>query len=539
MNPAKSSFQFARFFVATIALLLSPIFADAQIYHLTDLGTVGGQQLSKPYAINNSSQVAGFSDISGFRYTNGVMEPLAPLPGGAVSAAFAINHLGQVAGESQFENGGAIRHAALWSNGTVIDLGTLPAYGPYGFAFGINSATQVVGYASPSLSSSLTRAFIWDPGTGIRDLNLAIGSEALSINDAGQITGRIPYTTGRRDAFILDAAGNLQHLGTLGGTTSVGNFINAAGHVAGTSGIDINTNRSHAFLYDGTAMRDLGTLGPGDSASDVSVGLGLNNHDEVVGWSYLLLPGGGVYQVPFIYRDGQMQNLETMVDGSLAGYRLFSANAINDAGQIVVDAAKAPTNQRRAVLLTPLQRLLSASSRKPHGAAGEFDIDLPLNGTPAVECRAPAGGGHTVVFTFANEVTGGNAAITEGTATINQAPTFGGKTITLSLSDVADRQTISITLSGVTDSFGQTMAPATVRMSLLFGDTTGNNSITASDVAQTKANVGQPLTLATFRTDVTTNGSINSSDIAAVKAASGAGAVPAANAEAHVEHPDA
>ena len=96
--------------------------------------------------------------------------------------------------------------------------------------------------------------------------------------------------------------------------------------------------------------------------------------------------------------------------------------------------------------------------------------------------------------------------------------------MTLSLSDVADRQTISVTLSGVTDSFGQTMAPTTVRMSLLFGDTTGNNTITASDVAQTKANIGQPLTLATFRTDVTTNGSINSSDIAAVKSASGAGA---------------
>ena len=99
--------------------------------------------------------------------------------------------------------------------------------------------------------------------------------------------------------------------------------------------------------------------------------------------------------------------------------------------------------------------------------------------------------------------------------------------MTLYLSDVADRQTIGVTLSGVTDTFGQTMAPATVRMSLLFGDTTGNNAITASDIAQTKANVGQPVTLATFRTDVTANGSINSSDIAAVKSALGSGAATA------------
>jgi probable HAF family extracellular repeat protein len=501
--------------------------AHAQIYHLTDLGTPGGQQLSVPYGLNNSTQAAGYSDVTGFRNTNGVMEALGPLPGGAISAAFAINQLGQVAGESQFDNGGGIRHAALWSNGSVIDVGTLPAYGPYGIARGINSATQVVGYASPSLGSSLTRAFIWDSANGIRDLNLAIGTEALSINDSGQITGRTPYTTGRRDAFILQPDGTLQHLGTLGGTTSSGNFINAAGHVAGTTGVDFNSNRSHAFLYDGTAMRDLGTLGPTATVSDVSIGLGVNNHDEVVGWSYLLLPSGGVYQVPFIYRNGQMQNLEALVDGSLAGYRLLSANAINDAGQIVVDATRAPTNQHRAVLLTPVQRLVSASSRKSHGTAGEFDIDLPLSGTPAVECRAAVGGGHTVVFTFANDVTGGNAAITEGTATISQAPSFSGKTMTLNLSDVADRQTISITLSGVTDPFGQTMAPTAVQMSLLLGDTTGNNVVTASDVAQTKANIGQPLTLGTFRSDVTANGTINSSDIAAVKSASASGAATA------------
>ena len=123
---------------------------------------------------------------------------------------------------------------------------------------------------------------------------------------------------------------------------------------------------------------------------------------------------------------------------------------------------KAPTNQKRAVLLTPLQRLVTHRARKPHGAAGEFDIDLPCGGYPAVECRAAVGGGHTIVFTFANEVTGGNAAITEGTATISGSSSYSGKTMTLHLSDVADRQTITVTLSGVTDSFGQTMAPATV-----------------------------------------------------------------------------
>ena len=36
--------------------------------------------------------------------------------------------------------------------------------------------------------------------------------------------------------------------------------------------------------------------------------------------------------------------------------------------------------------------LVSAASRKNHGNAGPFDIDLPLTGTPGVECRVGNGG---------------------------------------------------------------------------------------------------------------------------------------------------
>src|SRR2546428_7715051 len=36
--------------------------------------------------------------------------------------------------------------------------------------------------------------------------------------------------------------------------------------------------------------------------------------------------------------------------------------------------------------------LVSAVSRKTHGAAGTFDIDLPLTGEPGVECRSAGAG---------------------------------------------------------------------------------------------------------------------------------------------------
>ena len=51
----------------------------------------------------------------------------------------------------------------------------------------------------------------------------------------------------------------MQDLGTLGGTSSVGVAINASGQVTGYA--DTAGGDTHAFLWDGTRMQDLGTLG--------------------------------------------------------------------------------------------------------------------------------------------------------------------------------------------------------------------------------------------------------------------------------------
>ena len=51
----------------------------------------------------------------------------------------------------------------------------------------------------------------------------------------------------------------------------------------------------------------------------------------------------------------------------------------------------------------------------------------------------------------------------------------------------------------------------------MMGDTNGNNAVNASDIAQTKAQTGQPITTANFRSDVAVNGIINASDVGLVK----------------------
>jgi photosystem II stability/assembly factor-like uncharacterized protein len=165
-------------------------------------------------------------------------------------------------------------------------------------------------------------------------------------------------------------------------------------------------------------------------------------------------------------------------------------------------------------------QLVSAVSRKAHGTAGTFDLNLPLTGEPAVESRS-SGGTHTLVFTFDTTVTGGSAQVESGAGSIAGAPLFDGNTMTLDLTSVADAQTFTLMLNNIVASDGRALASRAVSFHVLAGDTNGNKIVNSSDVGQTKAQAGQPVTAANFRMDVTPNGSITSSDLGLVKSRAG------------------
>jgi hypothetical protein len=170
--------------------------------------------------------------------------------------------------------------------------------------------------------------------------------------------------------------------------------------------------------------------------------------------------------------------------------------------------------------------LTKAVSRKTQGAA-DFDISLPLTGSPGVECRTGgAGNNHTLVFTFTTNIVSGNASVTNGAVATPGTLTFSGTTMILPLSGVSDDQLIEITLSNVTDNFGQILPNSVVKIWVAFADVTGDLAVNASDVSLTKAKSGQALNQTNFREDVTVNGSINSSDVSAVKSESGLGPIP-------------
>jgi hypothetical protein len=161
-----------------------------------------------------------------------------------------------------------------------------------------------------------------------------------------------------------------------------------------------------------------------------------------------------------------------------------------------------------------------AVSRKTHGTAGDFDVDLPLSGSVGIECRQgqPVAGSHTIVVTFPPSPA--ISAVASATCAGNPATTsISGNTVTVSCSNVPNAQTIAINLLGVDD--GVSVGDVSIPMGVLPGDTTADGAVNSADISQTKSRSGQAVSSSNFRSDVTVDGALNSADISLVKSKSG------------------
>jgi hypothetical protein len=157
----------------------------------------------------------------------------------------------------------------------------------------------------------------------------------------------------------------------------------------------------------------------------------------------------------------------------------------------------------------------SAFSRKTHGAAGTFDVPLPLTGNVGVECRSGgATNDYQMIINFAASVTVGSASVTSGTGSVSSFSVSGSQ-VTVNLTGVTNVQQITVTLFNVND--GTHMGNVPASMGVLVSDVNGNAVVNASDVSLTKSQVGQAASSSNFREDVNANGLINSVDVALVK----------------------
>lgn len=153
---------------------------------------------------------------------------------------------------------------------------------------------------------------------------------AYGINNSGQITG-ISINVGCIRAFLYNGT-TMIAIPTLGGDFNDAFAINSKGEVTGRS-LTVRNKAYHAFLYNGTTTIDLGALTP--SRTDGSIGLAVNDNSEVVGQSALVSADHA-----FLYNGLSMLDVNNLIDPTdpLYGNVVFnSATGINNSGQIVAN----------------------------------------------------------------------------------------------------------------------------------------------------------------------------------------------------------
>ncbi len=313
--------------------------------------------------LNNAGEVAGYhtrlldgrrNGVAGFwRGSDGSYRNLDFIATGAQLRLAAINDDGGVTGRlAPDANGAALTAFFLASPGTPrVDIA--PAAGMTAVAPTDLSNRNAGGgwyVAGTATMETGTHAFRWsvdgDAGQGATMVDLGTlggpNSTAAAVNTAGMVTGWAQSSPTSGGHAFLYANGIMHDLDALAGsaaTASFGSALNEAGTVVGGA----YDGTWDAVMYHDGAMRQLGDLGGSFSAAN-----DINNRGTVVGWATLPLD----QRVGFIYLDGEMIDLNTLVDPG-SGWHILEASAINDAGQILAFACgnNAPCNY---LLLTPV-----------------------------------------------------------------------------------------------------------------------------------------------------------------------------------------
>ncbi len=279
--------------------------------HLTNLGTLTGENASFASGINNSGQIVGGAGptnqswTKAFFYSNGQMTDLSSLVTSGATGVLdpvAINDSGQIAGNGfppTSGTGAPAAQAFLYSKGTVTFLGSFSSITHFSVATGINASGQVVGFSDSSTfdngGPNTENAFLYSNGKLI-DLGTLPGdtdSEAYGINSSGQVVGQSFSSSAARGHAFLYSNGQMADLGTPAGfSSSLATDINNSGQIVGFA---LGSNAQHAFLYSNSSWIDLNSLLPAGTTVTLTNAVGINDNGQIVaagsdGHSYLLTP---------------------------------------------------------------------------------------------------------------------------------------------------------------------------------------------------------------------------------------------------------
>jgi hypothetical protein len=164
----------------------------------------------------------------------------------------------------------------------------------------------------------------------------------------------------------------------------------------------------------------------------------------------------------------------------------------------------------------PLLNLTSVVSRKAHGSAGTFDINLfqaselcGPGGCPiGIECRSGGpSNAYTMVFSFSTPITSCGVA---STGTVSSGP--AANQCSVQLSNVPNAQYITVNLTGVVDTNANT-GNFSGTMGVLLGDVDAGGRVDSTDVFDVRQQSLQNTNSTNFRMDVDESGRIDSTDV--------------------------
>jgi uncharacterized membrane protein len=342
-------------FVLVCTCLISPLcgWAAKDTFTATFVDRPYGEHFFSGIAINNAGAIVGFVELPepNYWYTGpngkGVFYPESDTINCPASCSISdINDQGQVAGSWWFASES---HAYVTApNGRLIDIH--PAVASDSYASSINNRGQVAGEAD---SGGQSWVFTSNRQNN-RLLRLpTLGSHgfAAAMNDRGVVGGCSIDAAGDEHAFVTGPNGRgISYLGVLRpGDSSCVNELNAKGQAVGSSSPrGIGDPRAFISTADGLGMVDLSQIGNARGFNGEAVAYGINRQGHVVGYGEDATRGG--QYAPFITgRNGvNMRNLNDLV--TLPGYKIESAKAINDRGQILAQVVE---DYPSLLLLTP------------------------------------------------------------------------------------------------------------------------------------------------------------------------------------------
>lgn len=258
-----------------------------------------------------------------------------------------INNHGVIVGAAVRLSGFVPVRAFLWTgSGPTIDLGDLGVF-EFSQALGINDAGQVIGVAEVADPRSSTghdfHGFFWENGTitDLPPLGNDTDSQAIAINELGEVLVD-SFDSAGRDRYYIWSHGRVDQLGRLnadpGGPSGLASSMNDSRQIVGS--VVHADGQERAFLWQNGTLTDLG-LAPGDDF--FSFANKITNDGRIVGesWAFdnvnthgsrgqgIVWQGGSfVRTVPPLPGDWAASLLGANGSGTSVGYSGFPSRAI-------------------------------------------------------------------------------------------------------------------------------------------------------------------------------------------------------------------